>query len=303
MTKPREQRWVKPSVYDVAPGHWKKQLPGKHLAVAARGRLPELEALLSANPEYLNRRGNHGRTLLWEACRKGRLEAVEYLLGQGADPRLTGCYNSESHVQLDCFCAARFYQQTDVAARLAKERLKPDIFRASFLGDLARVDALLQRQPHLINAEDPCDEIYRVPPVAFALAGGQAETLRHLVERGALVDPYSSLLIFLIGLLDRPEYLDPLVEAGLDLRATDASTFVASQSLFLFGGPGPARRAGQSGGPQWPPCLGRPLPARKAQVSGQDRIADRRRRGCQRGRTQRCDRFAPCPPAAGTRIW
>ena len=80
MSEPITQRWIKASIFDVEPGHWKKQLPAKHLKVAARGKVAELEHMLSSNSEFLNKRGSHGRTLLWEACRKGRLEAVRYLL-------------------------------------------------------------------------------------------------------------------------------------------------------------------------------------------------------------------------------
>ena len=231
MSGPIEQRWTKPSVYDVQPGHWKRQLPGKHLIVAARGKVAELEPLLAANPDFLNRRGNHGRTLLWEACRKGRLEAVEYLLSKGADPNLTGCYNSESHVQLDCYCAARFYCKPDAAERILPHGADTDIFRACFLGDLERIDKLLVSNPNLINEEDPHDEIYRMPPIAFALAGGHLPVALQLIDAGATIAGYSSLLIFMIGLLDRSEFIHPLIAAGLDMRATDSSTFVASKSL------------------------------------------------------------------------
>ena len=63
------QRWLRP--LDVPPGYWKRQLPAKLLAVGGRGELPELRALLKTHPEYLSKRGNHGRTLLWEAARRG----------------------------------------------------------------------------------------------------------------------------------------------------------------------------------------------------------------------------------------
>ena len=234
MTEPIEQRWIKPSVRDVEPGHWKKQLPGKQLKVATRGKVGELERLLADNPDVLNKRGNHGRTLLWEACRKGRLEAVEYLLSAGADHRLTGCYNSESHVQLDCYCAARFYDKPDVAERLPNRGADLDIFRACFLGDNERIRDLVALNPSLVNREDPHDEIYTMPPIAFALAGGHLDVAQDLIDAGAKVADYSSLLVFLIGLLDRPAFIDPLIDAGLDLRATDASTFVASKSILCL---------------------------------------------------------------------
>lgn len=253
MIGPIEQRWVKPGVYDVEPGHWKKRLPGKHLKVAARGEVAELELLLAANPDFLNRRGNHGRTLLWEACRKGRLEAVEYLLSKGADHRHTGCYNAESHVQLDCYCAARFYHRPEVAECLLARGLDPDLFRTCFLGDLERINELIGPGPDLVNSEDPHDEIYRMPPIAFALAGDHLDVAHRLINAGATVAPYSSLLIFIIGLLDRPAFIDPVIDAGLDLRATDSSTFVASKSVPCLGEllarGAPVNHPGQAGFP------------------------------------------------------
>ena len=68
------QRWTKP--LDVEPGHWKKQLPQKRLKVAAKDDVEGLRALLAANSLDLNRRGPHGRTLLWEAVRAGKEAAV-----------------------------------------------------------------------------------------------------------------------------------------------------------------------------------------------------------------------------------
>lgn len=253
MSEPVEQRWIKPSVYAVNPGHWKKQLPGKHLKLAARGKVADLERLLSDQPEALNQRGNHGRTLLWEACRKGRLEAIDYLLSKGADHQLTGCYNSESHVQLDCYSAARFYGRATVEKRLEREGVEPDLFRACFLGDRSRVEAMLAADPTCVNAEDPHDEIYRVPPVAFAVAGDQKVLIQNLVDADANIDCYSSLLIFLIGQLNRPQFLDPLIDAGLDVRATDSSTFLAAKSLDcladLLDRGAPTDRPGHSGFP------------------------------------------------------
>src|SRR6266849_1251516 len=87
------QRMVR--LLDVEPGHWKKQLPFRHLDLARRGDVPGLEALLRAHPEFLSKRGSHNRTLLWEAARRGKLAAVKMLVAAGADVNATGCYNNE----------------------------------------------------------------------------------------------------------------------------------------------------------------------------------------------------------------
>src|SRR5262245_61753029 len=90
------QRWERP--LDFPPGFWKRQLPTKVLAVAAKGDVAALRALLSEHPDTLNRRGSHNRTLLWEAVRRGKLDAVRWLVEQGAEVDATGCVNGESYI-------------------------------------------------------------------------------------------------------------------------------------------------------------------------------------------------------------
>src|SRR4051794_26582548 len=90
---PVPQRWERP--LDVPPGFWKRQLASKYLSIASRGDVTALNDLLAEHPDFLNKRGPHGRTLLWEATRRGRLAAVQWLVEQGADPDAMGAYNSE----------------------------------------------------------------------------------------------------------------------------------------------------------------------------------------------------------------
>jgi len=68
---PVPQRWVRP--LHVEPGHWKQQLPAKYLQLARKGNLQQLIVLLREHPEFLSKRGSHGRTLLWEAVRGGKM--------------------------------------------------------------------------------------------------------------------------------------------------------------------------------------------------------------------------------------
>ncbi|MEM9147399.1 MAG: ankyrin repeat domain-containing protein [Pseudomonadota bacterium] len=225
------QRWVRERVHQMPAGHWKQQQPGRVLTLAKRGALVDLEQHLDGAPDSVNRRGPHGRTLLWEACRAGKSAVVELLLSRGADPALTGCYNTESHVQLDALSAASFYKRPEIAARLEGYRLRSDLFRLCFRGDLVGVEALLDAAPGAIADDDPEDAIYYIPPIAFAVAGGHTDMLETLLARRAEVAPSSTLLIFLIALLDRTTALDPLMEAGLELDAFDSSTCLVARSL------------------------------------------------------------------------
>ncbi|HEX5414130.1 MAG TPA: hypothetical protein VFZ25_00590, partial [Chloroflexota bacterium] len=112
------------------PGHWKKQLPTKYLGLARQGDLARLDALLREHPEYLSKRSSHGRTLLWEAARAGKLEAARLLVAAGAEVNATGAYNGESFVQITPYCAARYYRRDAVADYLWKNGSTLDVFRA-----------------------------------------------------------------------------------------------------------------------------------------------------------------------------
>ena len=228
-----EQRWVRKDVFNAPPGYWKKQLPGKVLALAVRSDISELKTHLRANPGDLNRRGNHGRTLLWEACRRGKDKTCKWLLSQGADPTMTGSYNTESHIGLDCYCASVFYAKYSITDLLANSRENSDVFRGCFLGDEPKTFKVLDRSSDLMDVEDPMDPVYHMPLLAFALVGGHIELFEKIIHRGVKVEPYSSLLMFLVGLTSKLEFLDVLLQNGVRVDCIDSSTYhVADLSVL-----------------------------------------------------------------------
>ncbi|MDX2020952.1 MAG: ankyrin repeat domain-containing protein [Deltaproteobacteria bacterium] len=246
-----DRRWVR--ALNVPPGHWKKQLPTKCLAIASKGTVQTLKALLKANTEYLNKRGNHGRTLLWEATRAGNLANVKLLLDAGADAEVTGCYNSETLVQLSPMCAAIHYKRPTVAAFL-KTRTRPhNIFQAAFLGDGPRVKRLLVDNPRLLNADDEDNEIYFTPPLTFAVAGGHHDVTEQLLDAGADIRSYSAQLFHVASGLGRVDLLDLLLTRGADPMAADSSVFVAARdpvtTQWLLNHGVPVDRVGTSGFP------------------------------------------------------
>jgi ankyrin repeat protein len=239
---------------DFEPGHWKKQLPGKIRSIAAKGDVAELRALLREHPEYLDHGGSHNRTLLWEATRAGRMAAVKFLVQQGADLYTTGCYNSESHVQITPYVAACYYRRDDIVAYLkANGGNRLDIFRAAFLGERGRVSRRLAAHPELLNAEDPHDNIYYMPLLSFAVAGGHVALVLDLLQRGALVSSYSAQLIYLAARMPRMDVLELLVAHGADPRAADVEIFVAVDDLavlhYLLQHGTSVNRPGQNGAP------------------------------------------------------
>ena len=229
---PVPQRWERP--LDFPPGHWKLQLPARYLAIAGRGDLAKLRDVLAEFPEYLNKRGSHNRTLLWEATRRGKLAAVQWLVEQGADLDATGCYNGESHVQITPYCAAVYYNRPAVADYLRARHPHLDIFRAAFLGEQQRVADALASDPALLDAEDPFDDIYGMPLLAFPVAGGHAAMVDYLLRRGAPVAQYSSGLLGLAARAERKDLIELLVEHGADVRAVDSGVFGGVSDLAIL---------------------------------------------------------------------
>jgi hypothetical protein len=138
---PAPQRWLRS--FEAERGHLKEFLRTRVLAVAARGDVAELRALLKAHPDYLSKRGPMQRTLLWEAARRGRLAAVKLLAERGADLEAVGCYNNESVLPLTPYAAAVYYGRTAVADTLRERGAGLDVYQAAFLGEQAAVARVL----------------------------------------------------------------------------------------------------------------------------------------------------------------
>jgi len=196
---------------DFLPAARQQMLRTKDLDIAAKGDIEELHQLLAHHPERLNQRGSHNRTLLWEAVRRGKLPAVQWLIEQGADVNATGRYNGESFILLTPYCAALYYHRLDVAEYLRAHGAQEDIFRAAFLGDIEPVARELDTHPDLINGEDPQDLLYYVPLLSFAVASGRIDMLEFLLKRGAVVAPYSLQLLSLAAKAGRKEFLELLL--------------------------------------------------------------------------------------------
>ena len=226
-----EQVWVRPEVYE--PGEW-SQMPVKYLKLAARGDVRALRELLRERPDFLDSLSSHNRTLLWEATRAGRLEAVKFLVERGARVNTPGCYNSESHVLITPYCAARYYKRGEVAEYLWSAGSKLDVFRAACLGDERRVARRLNAKPELLNAEDPFDRIYFTPLIAFAVAGEHVALTEELIDRGADVVRYGQQLLFLAALRGRTDMAKLMLESGADPSALDANIIGAMGDLEVL---------------------------------------------------------------------
>ncbi len=248
---PTPQRWERP--FNFPPGFWKRQLPTKVLELAVRGDVDALRQLLEEHPKFLNQRGAHNRTLLWEAARRGKLAAVQWLVERGAEVDATGCYNSESYVQITPYCAAIYYHRAGIPAYLLSQGAQLDIFRATFLGDQPLVSRHLAARPDLLLADDPHDAIYFTPLLAFAVAGGHLPVADFLLRQGAPVPAYSAQLLFLAARVSRMDLIELLMAHGAEVPAVDSGIYVAVEDLtiirYLLDHGAPAAQPGKNGFP------------------------------------------------------
>jgi len=170
-------------------------LPVAFLDFARKGDIPTLKELLEKHPQFLNLpSGGHNRTLVWEAARWNRLETVQFLLEKGADINIPGRYRNEIPVLLTPYCIA--------VARKRKQ-----------------VAEWLKRDPSLINHPDPADDIWHMPPVAYAIAGKQYESIDFFIERKSVFKIYSQILLEFTENLPSPKNLEiarALINAGTE---------------------------------------------------------------------------------------
>jgi hypothetical protein len=154
-----------------------------------------------------------------------------WLLEQGADVQLTGCYNSESIVQLDPLTAASYYRRKNLIKPLVQCGAHRDVFRAAFVGDSDAVNGFLKENPELLNAEDPNDDIYYTPLVSFCVSGRQLELLEDLVKRGARLRGYDAQLLFIAAHMGNTAILEFLLAQGVSPHFSDATLWMATSSM------------------------------------------------------------------------
>jgi ankyrin repeat protein len=146
------------------------------------------------NASYRNYRAIHA--LIQEKPHAGgsstpkRVRCLEWLLANGADPELTGAWPSMRAIIVACFTGEPTY--VDVL-RNATARL--DLFAHAALGNATRVNALLAKDPTLVNSRDAggvtalhCAAGSRLGRSSPKIARGLADTARALVQAGANVN-------------------------------------------------------------------------------------------------------------------
>jgi ankyrin repeat protein len=156
------------------------------IAAAKAGDVAALRGVIERRPTLLDSHGDH-RPLIELAVREGRLEAVRLLLDAGADPtQLTSYGDVLRQVAKD----RRYEAITAIleAARARSTRTRPSdtsrdhaIHTAAEAGDVARVRALLDADPTLLNQGDR----EGATPLQRAIIGRARRVVKLLLDRGA----------------------------------------------------------------------------------------------------------------------
>ena len=175
------------------------------VAAVGRGELDTVRELLDDNPAWIHTVGSHGRTMLWEAAYRGKLEMVQFLLERGANINLPGCYHIQHRLEITPYCVARYEGRDSVANYLLEQGATIDIHTAAYLGDYDKVHSHLDNDPRLVNkgylqavmlpAGKPHTFEHRetawATPLCYAIVGRNPRIVELLISRGAIIEPYS----------------------------------------------------------------------------------------------------------------
>ena len=200
------------------------------VAAVGRGDLETVRQLVDDNPAWIHTVGSHGRTMLWEAAYRGKLEMVQFLLERGADINLPGCYHIEHRLEITPYCAARLKERDGVADYLLQHGATIDIHTAAYLGDYETVHSHLDKDTNLVNSGylqavmlpvgKPHTFEHReaewATPLCYAVMGGNPAIVELLIERGATITPHSEHLLDYAVSEDRVEIAKLLLENGAD---------------------------------------------------------------------------------------
>ena len=190
------------------------------VGAAGRGDLDTLQQVLALRPEWRSRIGSHGRTMLWEAAYRGRLNVVSFLLDtyDDIDIEARGCHYTPLLVEISPLCAAVLKKRDLVAVRLESAEAKRDILFHTYLGDYDMVDSLISQDPSVVTKEfHQHDPHFDGTLLHYAVSGVHPEIVTLLIDRGARVKPYSRLLLRFALWRKDATILRSLLEAGLDV--------------------------------------------------------------------------------------
>ncbi len=208
------------------------------VARISAGDLPGLRALLEDDPLLPRVSGPGGRTLLWEAAWRGRLEIARFLLDRGADPCEPGLSSTASRLDavgadlmLTPLCAALWRGHPETADLLRDRGARVDVFTAAFLGDLEELGRLVDADPARVHETQRAEDVWPVTPLAHAVGAGRIGAVELLLARGAEVRPHSRGLLDRAARLKRVDLVRLLLDHGADPAQVIPGPWVVEPTL------------------------------------------------------------------------
>ncbi len=209
------------------------------VARVAAGRSAWPEAPFSRDDPLLPRvSGPGGRTLLWEAAWRGRLEIARFLLDRGADPCEPGLSSTASRLDavgadlmLTPLCSALWRGHRETADLLRDRGARVDVFTAAFLGDLDELRRLIDADPARVHETQRAEDVWPVTPLAHAVGAGRIEAVKLLLGRGAEVRPHSRGLLDRAARLLRADLVRLLLDHGADPAQVIPGPWVVDSTL------------------------------------------------------------------------
>lgn len=201
------------------------------VAAAERGDLKTVKSVLKQRPHWHKHVGSHGRTMLWGASHKGKLEMVKYLVEQGSNVNACGSHYTPYFVEVSCLCIATYKKHEAVAKYLKSVGAKNNIHMAAFLGQLDDVKKFLSRSPKRLNMghkqtemadknDDGLEFVLRkapwATPLCYALRGADLPTAQFLVDEGATIKGFEEQMF--TAAADDFEMIKLLLENGADTK-------------------------------------------------------------------------------------
>jgi ankyrin repeat protein len=240
------------------------------VAAAGRGDLESVRQLVDDNPAWIHTVGSHGRTMLWEAAYRGRLEVVRFLLERGADINLPGCYHIQHRLEITPYCVARYEGRDLVADYLLQQGATIDIHTAAYLGDYDTVRSHLDNDRSLVNSGylqvvmlpsgGPTTFEHRetawATPLCYAIMGKNPAIVELLISRGAVIKRYSERFLDYATSDDRVEIAKLLLENGADPNKAPRILDDGSEISALFKHYGvPPKDINAKNHMGWPPLV------------------------------------------------
>ena len=200
------------------------------VAAVGRGDLETVRQLLDDNPTWIQTVGSHGRTMLWEAAYRGKLEMAQFLLERGADINLPGCYHIQHRIEITPYCVARYEGRNLMADYLRQHGATIDIHTAAYLKDYDTVRSHLDNAPDLINSGYlqavmlPSGQPHTfehhlavwATPLCYAIVGGDSKIVELLISQGATIEPHSERFLDYAIAYEWVEIVKLLLENGAD---------------------------------------------------------------------------------------